>query len=176
MSRFAVILTVSVVLSACVPASQQSAEAIVLAIAETRTWSSDERVSIPISSNLLVHRVTGGVMAMTPNGSFGLGVERLQPERLIRLASAGKDLLSSNGWKIETEQHFEHAIFVRAFRKGRSQNRTLRELWWVERAGGTYRCDGTATGSGIAFLGNDLRQRCQAVGFDKEGSEGALSP
>lgn len=129
-----------------------------------RAASSDGTVSLVLEGDFLVHPFVGAVAATAIDGLVRVHVERMQPERLIRLAGAGKDAFAAHGWEVSQEQHFEQAIRVELTRGGLPKTPAeKRDVWWVSRPTGTYLCDAIARSGAFDALGEVHKSRCLSV-------------
>ncbi len=130
----------------------------------TRYSSSDATLSVVLPVDLIVHTFKGSVQGVTGDGAYRLNVERLPPERLIRLAASAKDAWAARGWEVSGEQHFERALFVGMTRGGTKRNpKERREIWWVEREGAVALCDVIASRPAFERLGEPVRSGCQTI-------------
>jgi len=117
-----------------------------------------------LAPDLIVHRQRGAVQGVSGDGAYRVHVERLRPERLIRLAAASKDAWTARGWEVTGEQHFERALFAAMRRGGTAREPTEgREVWWLEGDGAVTLCDVIARRSAFVRLGDPVRAGCQTI-------------
>jgi hypothetical protein len=124
----------------------------------------DGALTALLPADLVVHAHRGAMEATAPDGSFRafIGLEAVEP--LMTLAGPAKDALTSLGWVVDGEQHFEQAIFI-ALRRGgtRDAPKERRQIWWVNRGGRTFVCDAIAQAGAFRRLGTPHRALCQGV-------------
>ena len=157
------LLAASLLLASCAEATSAE-DAADSAKIPMRFSSSDDVVSVVLPVDLIVHAFTGSVQGVTGDGTYRLNVERLAPERLIRLAASAKDAWAARGWEVTGEQHFERALFVALVRGGTKRKpNERREVWWVEREGAVALCDVIAARAAFERLGEPVRTGCQTI-------------
>ncbi|MDP6943625.1 MAG: hypothetical protein QF464_05700 [Myxococcota bacterium] len=130
----------------------------------TRVASVDQVVSVVLPPDLITHRLQGAVQGVSGDGAYRVHVERLRPERLIRLAASAKDAWTARGWEVTGEQHFERALFAAMRRGGTARNpRERREVWWIEGEHAVTLCDVIVQRTAYDRLGDPVRAGCQTI-------------
>ena len=129
-----------------------------------RVEAADGTFSAVVEDDLRVQSFDGAIMGATQDGAFRVYIARLKEDTLLRLAGSGKDTMVARGWTVDGEHHFEKAIHVELKRGGtRDAPEERRDVWWFNRGGGLFLCDGIARPDSFFRLGAPFQAGCRHV-------------